>query len=221
MSCDAFGGRGEGLIGVECQASGPNAPTCYASAPNDVWGLGVILVNLATGRNPWKRASSEDATYRAYLQDPRFLSSILPISGELEAILRRIFQRDPTRRIGLPELREQILACASFAAPPAYAAPRRGPTVAAAAPCAGDDYAVRSPPATPPRTLSLEDLGPDAHSDVSSVSSMSDYASPPTPPGTDAAFVIPPPQTFYYQPSMDWKPTVAAGSSLLPSVACY
>lgn len=88
--------------------------SCYASAPNDVWSLGVILVNLTCGRNPWKRASTEDSTFRAYLKDPQFLRTILPLSPELNYILRRIFECDPRKRITIPELRRLIVDCPRF-----------------------------------------------------------------------------------------------------------
>lgn len=71
----------------------------------------MILVNLTCGRNPWKKASTEDSTFRAFLKDPKFLSTILPISFELNLILRRIFERDPEKRITIQELRKAILAC--------------------------------------------------------------------------------------------------------------
>lgn len=91
----------------------PNSP-CYSSGPNDVWSLGIILVNLTCGRNPWKRASIEDSTFKAYLKNPKFLSSILPLSPELDSILRCIFECDPRRRISIPELRNLILRCPRF-----------------------------------------------------------------------------------------------------------
>ena len=97
----------------ECQATPPNLPL-YASGPNDVWSLGIILVNLTCGRNPWKRASMDDSTFRAYRSNPTFLSSILPLSPELDFILSRIFEQNPRRRIRIPELRNLILRCNSF-----------------------------------------------------------------------------------------------------------
>jgi serine/threonine protein kinase len=99
---------------VECQQSNPRPYASYASGPNDVWSLGVILVNLCCGRNPWKRASTEDSTFRAFLRDPQFLRSILPLSPELNSILRRIFECDPHKRINLPELRRLIVECPRF-----------------------------------------------------------------------------------------------------------
>ncbi|WYZ42651.1 hypothetical protein EsH8_VI_000350 [Colletotrichum jinshuiense] len=89
----------------------------YFCAPNDVWSLGVILVNLTCGRNPWKQASFEDSTYRAYTRCPETLKSILPVSDELNDILGRIFTRNPDQRITLPELRTRIQACLRFTIP--------------------------------------------------------------------------------------------------------
>ena len=92
-----------------------------------MWSLGVILVNLTCGRNPWKRASMEDSTFRAYRNNPRFLSSILPLSLDLDFILSRIFEQDPLRRIRIPELRDLILRCSSFTTRPNGAPPPTPP----------------------------------------------------------------------------------------------
>lgn len=77
-----------------------------------------MLVNLTCGRNPWKRASLEDPTFRAYLKDPFFLKSILPLSTEIVCILSRVFERDPAQRISIPELRQLILECPRFTETP-------------------------------------------------------------------------------------------------------
>jgi len=98
----------------ECQQSAPKPFSSYASAPNDIWSLGVILVNLTCGRNPWKRACFEDSTFRAYVRDRKFLKSILPLTTELSHILNRIFELDPAKRITIPELRELIMRCEQF-----------------------------------------------------------------------------------------------------------
>jgi serine/threonine protein kinase len=98
----------------ECQQQSPKPYASYASAPNDVWSLGVILVNLTCGRNPWKRACYDDSTFRAYMRDRDFLKTILPVSPQLTAILNRIFEVDPNKRATLQELKEMILACDRF-----------------------------------------------------------------------------------------------------------
>lgn len=82
-----------------------------------MWSLGVILVNLTCGRNPWKQASFQDSTYRAFARDPSFLQTILPLTDELNDILGRIFHPSPDQRITLQELRARILNCAQFTVP--------------------------------------------------------------------------------------------------------
>lgn len=77
------------------------------------------MVNLTCGRNPWKQASFEDHTFRAFSRSPDFLKTILPISDELNDILRRIFVRNPDERITLSELRARIMACPTFTEQPA------------------------------------------------------------------------------------------------------
>ncbi|KAF2723036.1 kinase-like protein, partial [Polychaeton citri CBS 116435] len=109
-----FGCGSTFYMSPECQQPNPKPSAWYASAPNDVWSLGVILVNLVCGRNPWKRSCPSDATFRAFKKDPAFLRSILPISPELNCILERIFEMDPRKRIGLEELHEMILRCPRF-----------------------------------------------------------------------------------------------------------
>ena len=111
---------------AECQQSSSTS-SFYASGPNDIWSLGIILVNLTCGRNPWKRASIDDSTFRAYLKNPRFLSSILPLSPELDSILRRIFECDPRRRISIHELRNLIVRCPNFTSRPSATPPSPPP----------------------------------------------------------------------------------------------
>ncbi|EJF59550.1 kinase-like protein [Dichomitus squalens LYAD-421 SS1] len=90
----------------ECQG-GYFAPTrSYSPLFNDVWSLGIILLNLITGRNPWKSASADDCTFQAYLKDPhRFLPTVLPISEEVNLLLTRVLEVDWRRRITLREMR--------------------------------------------------------------------------------------------------------------------
>ncbi|GAB1318713.1 Serine/threonine protein kinase [Madurella fahalii] len=110
---DDYGCGSTFYMSPECLDHSSRRPFYYC-APNDVWSLGVILVNLTCGRNPWKQASFEDSTYRAYTRSQDFLKTILPVSDELNDILGRIFTRNPDHRITLAELRARILACPRF-----------------------------------------------------------------------------------------------------------
>jgi serine/threonine protein kinase len=83
------------VVSIECRsekfATAPRG--AYSPELKDIWSLGIIrvLLNLATGRDPWKSASMEDPGFRAYLLDPfHFISAVLPISDEANALLTRM-----------------------------------------------------------------------------------------------------------------------------------
>ncbi|CAG8529347.1 2954_t:CDS:2 [Acaulospora colombiana] len=109
-----FGCGSTFYMSPECQGGLYKRVRGYATAPNDVWSLGVILINLTCGRNPWKQACLRDETFSAFLRDPDFLKTILPLSDELNEILKDVFNLDPEQRISLEELRERVLECHSF-----------------------------------------------------------------------------------------------------------
>lgn len=82
---------------------------------NDIWSLGIILLNLATGRNPWKSATADDPTFQAYLRDPYgFLPTVLPISAELNDILVQMLDVDWRQRMKLADIRYAIEELTSF-----------------------------------------------------------------------------------------------------------
>ncbi|KAH8817911.1 kinase-like domain-containing protein [Flagelloscypha sp. PMI_526] len=86
----------------------------YSSRANDIWALGVVLINLITTRYGWSCAHATDLGFRAYLHDTNYLLKLLPISHEANDVLKQILCIDPSRRIRLSLLREKILNVQSF-----------------------------------------------------------------------------------------------------------
>ncbi|KAG2008191.1 STE/STE11 protein kinase [Coprinopsis cinerea AmutBmut pab1-1] len=99
----------------ECQGGAFAPGGKYSPMFNDIWSLGIILLNLATGRNPWKSATPDDPTFQAYLRDPyTFLPTVLPISAELNEILVQMLDVDWRRRMKLHEIRYAIEELTTF-----------------------------------------------------------------------------------------------------------
>ncbi|KIP06308.1 hypothetical protein PHLGIDRAFT_72901 [Phlebiopsis gigantea 11061_1 CR5-6] len=86
----------------------------YSNAPNDVWALGIILLNMITSRSPWAKASTNDACFSEFLLNEDYLREMLPISEGANAIFRQIFRWDPRERITIPALRTAILELDTF-----------------------------------------------------------------------------------------------------------
>ncbi|KAK3687605.1 kinase-like domain-containing protein [Podospora appendiculata] len=160
----------------ECLDHASRRPFYYC-APNDVWSLGVILVNLTCGRNPWKQASFEDSTYRAYTRSQDFLKTILPVSDSLNDILGRIFNPNPDQRISLPELRALILACPRFTDQPAVllptppASPEQAPVYVDCKESIMDDEFEYDAPLSPASSGSMSDGQSTCSSDEGSLTS--------------------------------------------------
>ncbi|CUA71334.1 protein serine/threonine kinase (Ran1), putative [Rhizoctonia solani] len=106
-----FGCGSSYYMSPECYGNpdAPNTSPSYSTRANDVWTLGVVLVNLTTGRNPWEAASPLDATFKSFCEDPaNFLPTILPITPAANEVLIRVFEREQRKRISIPELREMV-----------------------------------------------------------------------------------------------------------------
>lgn len=185
----------------------------YYCAPNDVWSLGVILVNLTCGRNPWKQASHEDSTYRAYTRSQGFLKTILPLSDELNDILGRVFTRNPDQRITLPELRARVVACnrftdqpATMPTPPASPVPTTPVYVNCEVPTIDEEYGYASP-LSPAGSDSMSDGESTCSSDegslASSCSTIDDFEDDEDEFNDEIPEVkTPPPQTTRSEPAI-------------------
>lgn len=110
-----FGCGSSFYMGPECQGGVTTRLERYNTAANDVWSLGVILINFVCGRNPWKQATPSDESFREYLRNPDFLKTILPISEETNALLKRVFALRPEARCTVSELRRMVQTIPRFA----------------------------------------------------------------------------------------------------------
>ena len=111
-----FGCGSTFYMGPECQGGITTRLRSYNTAANDVWSLGVILVNLVCGRNPWKQACPGDETFCEYLRNPDFLKEILPISDSLNSVLKRVFSPFSEKRCTVRELRQMVKDIPRFTA---------------------------------------------------------------------------------------------------------
>ena len=121
---------------IECQGGYVERVTSFDSAANDVWSLGVILINLVFGRNPWKQACPRDETFSAFVLNNNFLQTILPMSDELNDIIKSVFCLSPKKRLSLPEFVRRVQGCTSFTTAgegSSSLSPRAAAAVAAAA----------------------------------------------------------------------------------------
>src|SRR5580658_1469862 len=75
--------------------------TGHSSVQSDVWALGVILYELASGRHPFARPDAEDFQAIRAIQflDPPDLSEIVPgISPELKSVIMACLEKNPGAR---------------------------------------------------------------------------------------------------------------------------
>ena len=86
--------------------------TGQSSVQSDVWALGVILYELASGRHPFARPDAEDfqAIRAIQFSDPEDLSEIVPgISPELKSVIASCLEKNPAARFAsAAEVREAL-----------------------------------------------------------------------------------------------------------------
>jgi serine/threonine-protein kinase len=86
--------------------------TGQSSVQSDVWALGVILYELASGRHPFARPDAEDfqAIRAIQFSDPPDLSEIVPgISPELKSVIATCLEKNPAERYAsAAEVREAL-----------------------------------------------------------------------------------------------------------------
>ena len=83
----------------------------YSPEMNDVWSLGIILINLLTGKNPWVEPRLTDINFSLYLSEQQAISTLksqFKLSHELAMVLSRVFSPDRYRRLNLSSFAEAI-----------------------------------------------------------------------------------------------------------------
>ena len=81
-----------------------------------MWALGIILVNVLTGRNPWERASVLDRNFVDFLAEgAAFFRTAFPeLSRGACVLLADVLALKPERRMSLSGLREAVEGLESF-----------------------------------------------------------------------------------------------------------
>ncbi|OMH83467.1 Negative regulator of sexual conjugation and meiosis [Zancudomyces culisetae] len=102
----------------ECQGGLDGSLSTYTTATNDIWALGVILINLATGRNPWNRAHISDSLFCRFLHDKTALYKAINATPMFAHIIGRVLEVDPSKRCTLSELQALVKSCTKFIADP-------------------------------------------------------------------------------------------------------
>ncbi|MGH2626394.1 MAG: protein kinase domain-containing protein, partial [Anaerolineales bacterium] len=137
-----------------------------ADERSDIFSLGLVLYQMASGQHPFLKASSADVISSILRDDPPSLLKLKPrLPRQLERILRSCLEKDPERRLqSAKDLRNQLASLeaelASGVTSLAYPIARRWRWRPAAAVGAAVGVALvlalwvssrRSPPAPPPR----------------------------------------------------------------------
>jgi serine/threonine protein kinase len=87
----------------------------YSPQSCDIWSLGIMLINIVTGRNPWNCAKWEDAAFRCYHQNPsHYFPTVLPISAELNEVLIMMLCMEWRARPAIAEIRDAVRRIPSF-----------------------------------------------------------------------------------------------------------
>jgi eukaryotic-like serine/threonine-protein kinase len=115
-----------------------------AGPASDLWSLGALLCAAATGTSPFRRDSIGAMLHAIVYEEIRPSERL----GPLVPVVQGLLERDPDRRLGAPEARRMLAACAAGEEPAARDADV--PTLREPGPGAGG-----APPATRRRRLAV------------------------------------------------------------------
>jgi serine/threonine protein kinase len=96
----------------------------YDAAASDVWSLGILLLALLFGRNPWEEATSIDPSFASYLSKPNLQDLFPTLSRGSLNLLESVLAIEPTNRPSITQLKsrfatlEQLLVTPLVPVPP-------------------------------------------------------------------------------------------------------
>ncbi|ORX44928.1 kinase-like protein [Hesseltinella vesiculosa] len=81
----------------------------YDAAASDVWSLGILLLALMFGRNPWQEATNTDVAYREYQRKPAMLKKLFPqLSRPCARLLQSVLAVHSTDRPTVEEFKNMF-----------------------------------------------------------------------------------------------------------------
>ncbi|KAI9251791.1 kinase-like domain-containing protein, partial [Phascolomyces articulosus] len=82
----------------------------YDAAASDIWSLGILLLALLFGRNPWEEATWMDMAYREFQRDPMVLKDQLfpTLSTDCYRFLKSVLSINPADRPSITEMKHQF-----------------------------------------------------------------------------------------------------------------
>ena len=80
----------------------------YSCAANDVWSLGIVLINMLTGKNPWAAPSETDRHFAQHLQNKHAFIQQFGFSKGFCRLLRKVFHVDPFMRPTAQQLADRV-----------------------------------------------------------------------------------------------------------------
>jgi serine/threonine protein kinase len=104
----------DAYLSPECYSVSKQRSTrSYSCSASDIWSLGVVLINILSGSNPWRVPSKTDESFLYHMLDSGDLDTFRTSFGftdELCQLLRRILNLDPFARPTARELLEDFSA---------------------------------------------------------------------------------------------------------------